>query len=132
MSRPQEMAAESLRRARVLIVEDDPLIAENLRTALADAGFEIAGIATRVRTALNLIENVGCDAAIVDANVAGVSAAPADAALYARGLPFVVISGYTREQLQGEFSAGLFIQKPYRLSELIDGLSAILQRGAII
>jgi hypothetical protein len=33
--------------------------------------------------------------------------------LYARGLPFVVISGYTREQLQGEFSAGLFIQKPY-------------------
>jgi DNA-binding response OmpR family regulator len=50
MSRPPEMAAESLRRARVLIVEDEPLIAENLRTALADAGFEIAGIATRVTT----------------------------------------------------------------------------------
>ena len=44
MSRPPEMASESLRRARVLIVEDEPLIAENLRTALADAGFEIAGI----------------------------------------------------------------------------------------
>ena len=82
--------------------------------------------------ALNLIENIGCDAAIVDANLAGVSATPAAAALYARGLPFVVLSGYTREQLQGEYSAGLFIQKPYRLSELIDGLSAILQRGPII
>ena len=76
--------------------------------------------------ALNLIENVGCDAAIVDANLAGVSATAAAAALHARGLPFVVLSGYTREQLQCEFSAGLFIQKPYRLSELIDGLSAIL------
>jgi DNA-binding response OmpR family regulator len=74
---------------------------ENLRTALADAGFEIAGIATRVTTTLNLIENVGCDAAIVDANLAGVRATPAAAALHARGLPFVVLSGCTREQLQG-------------------------------
>ena len=86
---------------------------------------------SRVTTALNLIENIGCDAAIVDANLAGVSATPAAAALYARGLPFVVLSGYTREQPQGDFSAGLFIQKAYRLSELIDGLSAILQRDPI-
>jgi hypothetical protein len=51
---------------------------------------------------------VGCDAAIADANLAGESATPA-AALYARRLPFVMLSGYMREQLPGEFSAGLFI-----------------------
>jgi hypothetical protein len=83
----------------------------------ADSGivsrFKLATACSRVTTALNLIENVGCDAAIVDANLAGVSATPTAAALFARGLPFVVLSGYTREQLQGEFSAGLFIQKPY-------------------
>jgi hypothetical protein len=45
-----------------------------------------------------------------------------------RGLPFIVLTGYTREQLRSEFSGGFFIEKPYRLTELIDGLSAMLKR----
>ncbi len=126
MNSSPEKTAESPHRARVLIVEDEPLVAENLRTDLVDAGFEITGVAARVATALSLIENAACDAAIVDANLAGCSASPAAAALSARGLPFIVLSGYAREQLQSEFSRGFFIQKPYRLSELIDGLSALL------
>jgi DNA-binding response OmpR family regulator len=122
------MAVDAPRRNRVLIVEDEPLVAEDLRAVLVDAGFEIAGVAFRVARALTLIESVGCDAAIVDANLAGVSAVPVAAALSARGLPFVVLSGYTREQLQSEFSGGFYIQKPYRLSELIEGLSSILRK----
>ncbi len=120
------MAVQTPQRDRVLVVEDEPLVAEDLRTVLVEAGFEITGVATRVAKALSLIETVGCDAAIVDANLAGASAAPVAAALSARGLPFVVLSGYMREQLQSEFSGGCFIQKPYRLSELIAGLNAIL------
>jgi DNA-binding response OmpR family regulator len=114
-------------RARVLIVEDEPLIAESLRTALVEAGFEVAGVASRVEKALQLIEIVGCDAAVLDANLAGASARPAAAALTAQATPFIVLSGYTREQLQpSEFLGGVFIQKPYRMAELIDRLSAIL------
>ena len=123
-----ETAVDAPQRNRVLIVEDEPLVAEDLRAVLVDAGFEIAGVAFRVAGALSLIESVGCDAAIVDANLAGASAAPVAAALSARGLPFVVLSGYTREQLRSEFSAGFFIQKPYRLTELIEGLSSILRK----
>jgi DNA-binding response OmpR family regulator len=122
------MAVEAPQRNRVLIVEDEPLVAEDLRTVLVDAGFEIAGVASRVGKALSLIENVGCEAAIVDANLAGTSAGPVAAALSARGLPFVVLSGYTREQLQNEFSGGSFIQKPYRLTELIERVNAILRK----
>ena len=122
------MAVDAPQRSRILIVEDEPLVAEDLRIVLVEAGFEIAGVAFRVATALSLIESVGCDAAIVDANLAGASAVPVAAALSARGLPFVVLSGYTREQLQSEFSGGFFIQKPYRLTELIEGLSAILRK----
>ena len=72
--------------------------------------------------------------AILDANLAGTSAAPAAAALSARGLPFIVLSGYAREQLQREFSEAVYVQKPYRVRKLIDALNSLLhkqrERGA--
>ena len=128
MNCSSEMAVKTPQSARILIVEDEPLVAEDLRTVLVDAGFEIAGVAARVGTALSLIETVACDAAIVDANLAGASASPVAAVLSARGLPFIALSGYTREQLQSEFSGGFFIEKPYRLTEVIDSLSTILPK----
>ena len=128
MNCSSEIAVKTPQSARILIVEDEPLVAEDLRTVLVDAGFEIAGVAARVATALSLIETVACDAAIVDANLAGASASPVAAVLSARGLPFIVLSGYTREQLQSEFSEGFFIEKPYRLTEVIDSLSTILPK----
>ena len=112
---------------RVLIVEDEPLVAENLRADLVDEGFEVVGVAARVESALRLIHGTGFDVAILDANLAGVSAAPAAAALSARRLPFMVLSGYAREQLQREFSDGLYIQKPYRVRKLIDELYSLLR-----
>ena len=127
MNGSPDTAIEVPRKARVLIVEDEPLVAEDLRIILLDAGFQISGVATRLSKALSMIETVACDAAIVDANLAGSSAGPAVAALVARGLPFIVLSGYTQVQLEREFSSGCFVQKPYRAIEVIDRLSAILR-----
>lgn len=111
---------------RVLIIEDEPLVAENLRADLIDAGFDVVGVAPKLERALRLIEEAACDVAIVDANLAGVSAAPAAAALSARNLPFVVLSGYARGQLSSEFAAGAFVQKPCRMSRLLDEIRALL------
>jgi DNA-binding response OmpR family regulator len=115
------------RPVRVLIVEDEPLVAENLRADLIDEGFEVVGIAARVESALRLIQGMGFDVAILDANLAGVSAAPAAAALSARSLPFLVLSGYAREQLQREFLVAVYVQKPYRIRKLIDELNSLLR-----
>jgi DNA-binding response OmpR family regulator len=114
---------------RVLIVEDEPLVAENLRADLIDEGFEVVGVAARVEGALRLIHGMGFDVAIIDANLAGISAAPAAAALSARSLPFIVLSGYAREQLQREFSGAgaVYVQKPYRVRKLIDELNSLLR-----
>jgi DNA-binding response OmpR family regulator len=112
---------------RVLIVEDEPLVAENLRADLIDEGFEVVGVAARVESALNLIHDMEFDVAIIDANLAGRSAAPAAAALSARKLPFMVLSGYAREQLQREFSDAVYVQKPYRIRRLIDELNSLLR-----
>lgn len=134
MTLPSNSAVDPAEPARVIIVEDEPLVAENLRDDLVEAGFEVVGVAPRVESALKLIEGTGFDVAIIDANLAGTSAAPAAAALSARGLPFMVLSGYAREQLQREFSEAVYIQKPYRVRKLIDALNSLLHnqrdRGA--
>ena len=128
MTLPSNSAVDPAEPARVIIVEDEPLVAENLRDDLVEAGFEVVGVAPRVESALELIEGTGFDVAILDANLAGTSAAPAAAALSARGLPFMVLSGYAREQLQREFSEAVYIQKPYRVRKLIDALNSLLHK----
>lgn len=128
MTLPSNSAVDPEEPARVIIVEDEPLVAENLRDDLVEAGFDVVGVAPRVESALKLIEGTGFDVAIIDANLAGTSAAPAAAALSARGLPFMVLSGYAREQLQREFSEAVYIQKPYRVRKLIDALNSLLHK----
>ncbi len=113
-------------QARILIVEDEPMIALTLQDLLVEAGFEVPCVAGKLETALALIEGAGCDAAIVDANLAGVSTSPAALALAARGLPFIVLSGYSAEQLQGAFPAALFMRKPCRPDKLIHTLKTIV------
>lgn len=111
---------------RVLIVEDEPMLAFSLEELVIEAGFEIAGVAGRLETALAMIEGGTCDAAILDANLMGVSAAPAALALTERGVPFIILSGYTSDQQPGAFSGALRLQKPCRPERLIQALHSLL------
>ena len=67
------------------------------------------------------------DAAVLDANLHRVSAAPVAIALTARGLPFIVTTGYTREQLPEGFEAGTLIEKPCLPDQIVEALNAALQ-----
>ena len=118
-------------KTRVLIVEDEPLIALGLDDLLVDSGYEVAGVAGKLRDALAIVELGGFDAAILDANLAGVSAGPVGAALTARGLPYLVLSGYSSKQQVGAFpGAARFLQKPCVPEHLIDALNKILPPSA--
>lgn len=110
---------------RVLVVEDEPLVAENIRADLEDAGFEVVGVAVRLSAALRLIEEMEFDAAVLDANLAGASAVEAAVALSARKLPFIVLSGYAHEQLPREYAQASYLQKPYRVDDLIGRLKTL-------
>jgi DNA-binding response OmpR family regulator len=123
------MPADKQRATRILIVEDEPMIALGLEDVLIDSGFEIAGVVGKLDKALALIESGACDAAIVDANLGGVSASPAAIALAARGLPFIMMSGYSKEQMPGEYPGAFFLSKPCRPELLIETLNAILLEG---
>ena len=124
-----QMPVDKQQTARILIVEDEPVIALGLEDVLIDAGFEIAGVAGKLDRALVLIESGTFDAAIVDANLAGESASPAAKALTARGLPYIMMSGYSKEQIQGEYPRAVFLSKPCRPELLIETLNSILLRG---
>jgi DNA-binding response OmpR family regulator len=111
---------------RILIVEDEPVLALALEDAFVEAGFEIVGVAGRLEAALAMITLSDCDVAIVDANLAGISAGPAALALAARAIPFVVVSGYPREQIPVAFSGALFARKPVRYERLVQILRSVL------
>jgi CheY-like chemotaxis protein len=111
---------------RVLIVEDEPVLAYALEELLIEADFEIAGVAARLETALAIIESGVCDAAVLDTNLAGVNVGPAASALAARGLPFIILSGYSPDQQNSAFSGALRLQKPCRPERLIQALRSIL------
>jgi DNA-binding response OmpR family regulator len=110
---------------RILIIEDEPMIALDLQDLLEDAGFVVVGVAGKLEKALALIESTAIDAAIVDANLGGQSSSPAAAALTARRVPFIVLSGYSMKQQEAAFSKALFVQKPCRPDQLINALKTI-------
>ena len=110
---------------RVLIVEDEYLIAAGAAAALQQAGCEVVGMAGNVAKAMQLLEGSGCTAAVLDANLDGASAEPVATALLERGIPFLVISGYTARQRQGALAGAPFIAKPFSAVDLVARVLAL-------
>jgi DNA-binding response OmpR family regulator len=110
---------------RVLIVEDDYLIATSTADVLQRAGCEVAGVAGSVQKALQTIADPGCDAALLDADLRGASSEPVAAALRQRGIPFLVVSGYTNDQRTGALAEAPFLAKPWKESALVAAVKAL-------
>jgi DNA-binding response OmpR family regulator len=78
---------------RVLIVEDDPLVAATLADAVEEAGGEVVGIASSVKEARQMIRMLTFDAAVLDLRLADGEVTPVLEALHARKAPTVICSG---------------------------------------
>ena len=119
-------SAASLAGARVLLVEDEPLVAMDLQFELEDAGAEVVAIARTVPEALEMARDAGLDLALLDGNLRG---EPVDAVaelLTSRGVPFCFVSGYGREHLPQGFRDAPLIEKPFRPDALRAILTGIL------
>lgn len=106
---------------RILIVEDEPLIAMMLEDFLECLDKQVAGTADCVAAALPLID--GADAAILDVNLRGgeKSVAVADA-LAERGVPFVFATGGGEDSVAPEYRDRPRLQKPFTM----DGVARAL------
>jgi CheY-like chemotaxis protein len=111
---------------RFLVVEDEPLIALDIVPVLERSGALAAGPVGTVDEALLLIEKVKLDAALLDANLRGQSAAEIAAALTRANVPFVFVTGYGREALPSGFGNAPMLSKPFSQDQLIEAaISAI-------
>jgi CheY-like chemotaxis protein len=122
------MAAQSrgdlLTGKRVMVVEDEPLIAMDYATQLAKAGARVIGSYATVREALDLVRGPGSkaiDAAVVDFVLADRNSEPLQVALKQRGIPFVVVSAYPRPLVRTHASEHI-LQKPVTAEALCDEL----------
>lgn len=81
---------------RVLIAEDEPLVAMDHADGLIDAGAEIVGSYARVSQALECLENNEIDVAVIDFVLADGNTEPLQDALDAKHVPFVIVTAYPR------------------------------------
>jgi CheY-like chemotaxis protein len=117
---------------RVLIVEDESLVAMLLETILEDMGCIPVGPASTVEEGLTMAEDEApLDAALLDVNVAGQQIFPVAAILRARGVPFVFSTGYGEGGLPDEWRGQPTIQKPFSEAAIRDALMKALGVSAV-
>lgn len=119
-------ASGSLSDCRVLLVEDEPLVAMDLRFELEDAGATSVTIARTLPEALDLASTGRLDLALLDGNLGGQPVDRVAEVLAGRGVPFCFVSGYGREHLPQGFQDAPLIEKPFRPDVLRAVLTAML------
>ena len=116
---------------RVLVVEDEVMVAWTLEDMLAELGCTVVGPAARVDQALAMIEAEAVDAVVLDVNLNGEKSYPVADALAARGVPFVFSTGYNKNNLHTGYLGFPMLQKPFERSQLGDALAKLLTRGIL-
>jgi PAS domain S-box-containing protein len=104
---------------RILLVEDEALVALEAAAALEAAGFAVVGPAASVAEAFELLDRFGCDCAVLDVNLGSETAEPIALRLTEEGVPFLTVSGYSRAQQPAVFKNAPFLAKPLILESLI-------------
>lgn len=122
------MTEALLQGRRILIVEDEYLLADDLHDALRAAGAEVLGPVPSVAAALSLIaaEKV-IDAAVLDVNLRGEMVFAAADALVARGVPFTFATGYDHWALPERFADAPRVEKPLKGRHIKAALGPLLK-----
>ncbi len=114
-----------LRGKRVLVAEDEHLVAWETVAALRAAGCLVLGPVTTLREALSVVGTESFDAAVLDVNLNGDLVWPAAQVVQARGIPFVFATGYaSRIDIPEVLTGAFWIEKPFPAERLAQALAA--------
>ena len=120
------MTPSTLAGRRIMIVEDEMVVAMLLEDMLGDLGCEAVTLAGRPAQAIALIEANPLDAAILDVNLDGQDSYPVADALSERGVPFIFSTGYSGISLKEGYRGRPMLQKPFTSQELGEALARLL------
>ncbi|HEY5302273.1 MAG TPA: response regulator [Acetobacteraceae bacterium] len=104
---------------RVLVVEDEAIIAMLLEDMLADFGCEVVGVVPAIEPALAVVRDRPVDGALLDMNIHGESTVPVAEELASRAIPFLLVTGYgDRDNDPPVIKAAPRLKKPFSQDEL--------------
>jgi PAS domain S-box-containing protein len=133
---PSLLAAPDERRTlhgkRILVIEDEPLVAMDVESTLATAGCEVVGPAATLERAKLLIEESDCDAVLLDVNLAGQPVDELATLLTRKNRPFAFVTGYGREALPSGFRGAVVLGKPFGADELLATVEVLRYQPASV
>lgn len=118
-------------RRRILVVEDEYLLADELTIELTDRGATVLGPASNVRDALFLIEaEDAVDGAILDVNLSGEPVYAVADSLMHRGIPILFTTGYDAAALPDRFGGVPRCEKPVNIVHVASALKRALESAS--
>jgi CheY-like chemotaxis protein len=108
---------------RVLVVEDEIVVALLLEEMLAELGHKVIGPVSRIDIAVEMAQGEAFDVAILDVNLEGKEAYPVADAIGARGIPYVFATGYGNHGLRAPYRNRPTLSKPFLQRDLLQALA---------
>jgi CheY-like chemotaxis protein len=119
--------SEPLRGKHILVVEDEFMLADDLKKTLQGLGAIVIGPAPSVTSAQVLVENtVAIDAAVLDVNLRDVMSYTVADALQKQGVPFLFTTGYDKLAIPQHYVGVPRVHKPYGQEEVVERLLKLL------
>lgn len=116
--------------AKILVVEDEFMLAMNLSKTLRSAGYEIVGPVATVSAALATLQEARPDACILDIGLRGQMSTPVAVVLKEQNIPFLLATAYKAEILEADplYEGVINVGKPIQDEDLLSALGSLLQR----
>ena len=115
-----------LKGKRILVVEDSPVVGPFTVDILDELGCEVIGPAPNMAAARSLVESGGFDAALMDVHIRGERVFPLCEMLSAKGIPFVLTSGYADWTMPEQWRDRPRLNKPYTIDQVDGSLRQLL------
>jgi PAS domain S-box-containing protein len=122
----------TLNGKRILVIEDEPLVAMDVESTLTAAGCKVVGPAATLERAKLLIEESDCDAVLLDVNLAGQPVDELATLLTRKNHPFAFVTGYGREALPAGFRGAVVLGKPFGADQLLATVEVLLYQPASV
>jgi DNA-binding response OmpR family regulator len=128
-TKPAAENSTPLAGLRVLVVEDDYFIADEICATLRAGGAEVLGPSPDIQHGLDVVRSERLDCAVLDINLHGDLAFNLASELRQRGTPSIFATGYDQSVLPGAFSDSVRLEKPVNLTELLRAVRSVCTRA---
>ena len=120
------MLANSLSKPKILVIEDNSLVADAMCDIVRDSGCDVAGAVGHVEHGVQFVSQATIDGAVVDVKLHGASSFPICDELQRRNVPFFFVSGHAvRANVPPQFRNAKFLTKPLDVGQFKSALAEI-------